>query len=78
MHWAAHYRREEAAGLLLEHKADVDAKDAWDGGTAFHGATGGGHEAVARLLLEYKADVDIKHKTGDTALMGRLMAGTRR
>jgi ankyrin repeat protein len=43
--------------LLLEHKADVNAKDR-DGETALHGAASRGHEALVKLLLEHKADVN--------------------
>jgi ankyrin repeat protein len=53
---------------LLEHKADVDAKDK-DGVTALHWAAKKGHEVVVRLLLEHKADVNTKETSyGWTAL----------
>ena len=52
---------------LLEHKADVDAKDE-DGATALHRAAWNGHEAVVQLLLEHKADVDAKNNDRRTAL----------
>jgi hypothetical protein len=53
--------------LLLEHEADVDAKDT-DGGTALYQAAWNGHEAVVRLLLEHEADVDAKDTDGGAAL----------
>ena len=53
--------------LLLEHGADVDAKDT-DGGTALRRAAENGHEAVVRLLLEHVADVDAEGTNGGTAL----------
>ena len=52
---------------LLEHKADVDAKDK-NGETALHWAARNGHEAAVRLLLDHKADVDAKNNDRETAL----------
>ena len=52
---------------LLEHKADVDAKDKY-GETALHWAAKEGHEAVVRLLVEAKADVNAKNNDRETAL----------
>jgi ankyrin repeat protein len=52
---------------LLEHKADVDAKDRV-GETALHWAAGNGHEAVVWLLVEAKADVNAKNNDRGTAL----------
>jgi hypothetical protein len=53
--------------LLLDHNAEVDAKEK-DGGTALHWAARYGHEAVVRLLLDHNAEVDAKEKDGETAL----------
>jgi ankyrin repeat protein len=67
--------------LLLEHKADVDAKNN-NGLTVLHMAARTGHEAVVRLLpekgadikavalllLEHKADVDAKDNGRETVL----------
>jgi ankyrin repeat protein len=52
---------------LLEHKADIDAKDV-NGKTALHWADTSGVEAVVPLLLEHKADTDAKDNDGWTAL----------
>jgi ankyrin repeat protein len=54
--------------LLLEHNADVDAKDGYCGLTAPYRAARNGHEAVAQRLLEHKANVDAKGRGGKTAL----------
>ena len=67
LHCAASEGHEAVARLLLESKADVDAKDN-DGSTPLHCAAWGGHEAVARLLLESKAHVDAKDNDGRTPL----------
>jgi hypothetical protein len=67
LHRAASSGREAVARLLLEHKAEVDAKDEY-GWTVLHRAALNGHEAVARLLLEHKAEVDAKDKDGWTML----------
>jgi ankyrin repeat protein len=55
--------------LLLEHKADVDAKDKneW---TALHRAVENGHDAAARRLLKHKANVNVKDNYGQRC-MGR-------
>ena len=68
MHWAAKNGHEALARLLLlEHKADVNARIG-GGLTALHYAADRGHKAVVRLLLEHKADVDAKEGGGRTAL----------
>jgi ankyrin repeat protein len=61
--------------LLLEHKADVDAKTNY-GWTALYATAGEGHEVVVRLLLEHKADADTKNHCGWAvlALASRLRA----
>jgi ankyrin repeat protein len=53
--------------LLLDHKADVDAKT-MSGKTALYLAAGNGHEAVVQLLLKHMADVDENDNDGRTAL----------
>jgi ankyrin repeat protein len=58
--------------LLLEQKADVDAKDII-GRRALHITVSEGHKAVIQLLLEQKAAVDAKCSDGETAL--HLAAG---
>lgn len=53
--------------LLLEHEADIEAKDE-DGETALYWAARNRHEAVIRLLLKHQADIGAKDKDGATAL----------
>ena len=53
--------------MLLEHRADVDAKAEY-GGTALHRAAEKGHEAAVRVLLEHRVDADAKDNSGETAL----------
>jgi ankyrin repeat protein len=55
--------------LLLEHKADVDARSTLNSETALYVVALGGHEAVVRPLLEHEADIDAmvierRHCTG--------------
>jgi ankyrin repeat domain-containing protein 50 len=65
---------EAVVRLLIEAKADVDAKEN-NGRTALMRAASGGHEAVARLLIEAKADVDAKDNNDRTALMKTASGG---
>jgi len=44
---------EAVVRLLLEHEADVDAKDT-DGGTALYWAARHGHEAVVNLIQSHR------------------------
>jgi ankyrin repeat protein len=55
------------ARLLLEHKAEVDAKDN-DGETALQLAAENGHEVVVRLLVEKGADINTINYDEGTAL----------
>ncbi len=60
--------------LLLERKADVDAKDEY-GETALHQAARGGHEVVVRLLLEHNAEIDSEDDNGWVVLHGTAANG---
>jgi ankyrin repeat protein len=53
--------------VLLEYRADVNAKDEY-GRTALHRAAGNGHKATVQILREHRADVDAKDKSRGTAL----------
>ena len=52
--------------LLLEHGADIDAKNI-KGKTALHHAAGHGLTPIVRALLPYKPDLSARYK-GKTAL----------
>jgi ankyrin repeat protein len=82
LHFAAAAGHEAVVGLLLKHKADVNAKNN-NGWMALHKAAVSGHETVVQLLLEYKADVDVMaaqfaigngHKVVARLLMEHLVA----
>ena len=72
--WAAQGRHEAMVQLLLEKRADIEAKTRW-GTTALYEAAQDGHEAVVRLLLEKGADVSVKDKLVSTALHGATHRG---
>jgi hypothetical protein len=58
----------ECARLLIDHKADVNAKDG-DGYTALYGAAFGGHMTCVELLVQSRADVNCQTNGGWTPLM---------
>ena len=74
LHWAAEKGHEAVARLLLEHKADVNARGI-SGCTALYQASEKGHEAVVRLLLDYNADVNAEDSSRWTALQRASMEG---
>jgi ankyrin repeat domain-containing protein 50 len=74
LYYASYIGLESVVRLLLEHKADVDAKG-YGGRTVLFAAAYGGHEVIVRLLLEHKADVDAKDDSGWTALYAAAHRG---
>jgi ankyrin repeat protein len=62
LHAAAARGHVDVVRLLLEQRADPNARDAGDNATPLHFAAGGGHVDVVRMLLEAGADV---HGHGD-------------
>lgn len=68
LHLAVIGGHEAVVPLLLEHEADVDAKDN-DGWAALHMAAGNEHDAMVRLLLEYNAYVNAEKKDEQTSLL---------
>ena len=59
--------REAVVLLLVEHGADLFAKDS-KGGTPLHSAARGGREDVALLLIRLGADVTVEDTAGATPL----------
>jgi ankyrin repeat protein len=66
LYLAARGGHEEVVRLLLEHGADIDARNNQPGKTALVGAAEKGHEGVVRTLLELGADATIESR-GKTA-----------
>jgi len=64
---AAVFGRQEAARLLIEKGANVNAKSN-DGATALHGAAFFCHPKLVKLLLAKGAAVNAKNKRGETPL----------
>ena len=63
--------------LLLEYKADVDAKTV-GGKTVLYLTAENRHEAVVQMLLKHMADVYVKDNDGRTArCIRQLRMGTR-
>jgi hypothetical protein len=65
LHDASFYGQAGVARLLLEHKADVNARGDADR-TPLHFASRCGHTEVVQVLLEYGADVNAKDRYSDT------------
>ena len=67
LHSAVSSRQLEIARLLIEHGADVNARQQ-GGVTALHGTAAHGQIELAKLLLSHGADVNAKMEDGSTAL----------
>lgn len=65
--WSAVFGRKEAAWMLIEGGADVNAQGG-DGSTALHAAAFYGHTEIVRLLLEKSADTTVRNQNWQTAL----------
>lgn len=66
---AANRGRVEAARLLLEHDANVNASETRGGQTALMWAVAQRHARVVSLLIEHGADVNARSKSGFTPLL---------
>jgi ankyrin repeat protein len=65
---AVEQRFEEAAALLLDLKADVNAQDLNFQNTALHLAFKDGNDKVIKLLIDAGADVTRQNAVGQTSL----------
>lgn len=63
--WAALHGHAEVAGLLIEHGADLEARNR-DGARPLHAAAFLGHTEVVKLLIESGADIEAKDDKGAT------------
>lgn len=78
LHYSAFFGRAEAAGLLLERGAEVDAEAANPTRVhPLHSAVAGGHTQVVRRLLAAGADSGARQQQGFTPLMGAAAGGHR-
>ena len=73
---AAGVEEDDAAGvgLLLKHKARVDARDA-QGRSALHEAASAGHVEIIQALLAAHADLQARDAEGRTPLLAAVAAG---
>src|SRR5690606_36286297 len=73
---AAGVEEDDAAGvgLLLKHKARVDARDA-QGRSALHEAASAGHVEIIQALLAAHADLHARDADGRTPLLAAVAAG---
>ena len=76
LHFAAFFGWPEAAALLLERGAEVDAFGrGWMTGTALHSAASRLQSDVVRILLEAGANPDVRQSAGWTPLHAAAMNG---
>lgn len=76
LHFAAFFGQTEAARLLVNHGADVDAHGrGWMTGTALNSAATAGHIDAARVLLAAGADPDARQSGGWTPLHAAVRRG---
>jgi ankyrin repeat protein len=66
----------EMAALLLDHGADVEARDAAGGATPLYQAAAWGRTAVIELLIARGADVNARNRAGKTPLAAALANGS--
>lgn len=67
LHLAAEYGHKDIAQLLLDNKADIEAK-AYGNLTPLDDAILGGHKDLVELLIANHADVNVKNNWGETPL----------
>lgn len=68
LHCAAHYDQVGAAGMLLKHGADIEARTGHGGSTPLHIACSAGNTSIVKLLLKHKANIQAETTLGLTPL----------
>jgi ankyrin repeat protein len=76
LHFAAFFGRPDAASLLIERGAEVDAFGrGWMTGTAIHSAVSRKHAELVGILLEAGANPNVRQSAGWTPLHAAAMNG---
>jgi ankyrin repeat protein len=65
--WACARGQKNAAKMLLDHEANLLARDT-QGSTSLHHACSYGNNSIVTILLDHGADINAKSKTGNTPL----------
>jgi uncharacterized protein len=65
----------EAVKALIKAKADVNAKETWNGQTALMWAAADGHARVVETLLEFGANLRARSNSGTTAFLFAVRKG---
>jgi hypothetical protein len=65
----------ECAQVLIDHNADVNAKDEADGWSGLYASARGGHLSCVKLMVQNGADVNCQTNVGWTPLIGSICNG---